>query len=162
MKTSIPTMMKPINNSTLFVPKFCNLLTFSGVEFRGGEVNNGHQNKDFSCLIGALDSPWKVNGYGADYARDHCLDASQQFPVVLQQVPDAVFRQHATLHVLWQPSRLVVSQVLFPCVAAVVGTQLTDGLPDSDIPVNGCRLCSCLPHDVNILNVVDDGVGCAE
>jgi len=22
--------------------------------------------------------------------------------------------------------------------------------------------CSCLPHDVNILNVVDDGVGCAE
>ena len=29
---------------------------------------NGHQNKAFSCLIGALNSPRKVNGYGADYA----------------------------------------------------------------------------------------------
>ena len=29
---------------------------------------NGHQNRAFSCLIGALNSPWKVNGYGADYA----------------------------------------------------------------------------------------------
>ena len=30
---------------------------------------NGHQNEAFSCLIGALNSPRKVNGYGADYAR---------------------------------------------------------------------------------------------
>ena len=29
---------------------------------------NRHQNKAFSCLIGALNSPQKVNGYGADYA----------------------------------------------------------------------------------------------
>ena len=29
---------------------------------------NGHQKKAFSCLIGALNSPRKVNGYGADYA----------------------------------------------------------------------------------------------
>ncbi len=29
---------------------------------------NGHQNGAFSCLIGALNSPQKVNGYGADYA----------------------------------------------------------------------------------------------
>ena len=29
---------------------------------------NGHQNEAFSCLIGALNSPRKVNGYGADYA----------------------------------------------------------------------------------------------
>ena len=29
---------------------------------------NGHQNGAFSCLIGALNSPRKVNGYGADYA----------------------------------------------------------------------------------------------
>ena len=31
---------------------------------------NGHQNEAFSCLIGALNSPRKVNGYGADYAVD--------------------------------------------------------------------------------------------
>ncbi|MBP5340727.1 MAG: hypothetical protein J6Z14_15720, partial [Prevotella sp.] len=30
---------------------------------------NRHQNKAFSCLIGALNSPRKVNGYGADYAQ---------------------------------------------------------------------------------------------
>ena len=29
---------------------------------------NGHQNGAFSCLIGALNRPRKVNGYGADYA----------------------------------------------------------------------------------------------
>ena len=29
---------------------------------------NGHQNEAFSCLIGALNSSQKVNGYGADYA----------------------------------------------------------------------------------------------
>ena len=29
---------------------------------------NGHQNEAFSCLIGALNNPRKVNGYGADYA----------------------------------------------------------------------------------------------
>ena len=29
---------------------------------------NGHQNEAFSCLTGALKSPRKVNGYGADYA----------------------------------------------------------------------------------------------
>ena len=29
---------------------------------------NGHQNEAFSCLIGALNSSRKVNGYGADYA----------------------------------------------------------------------------------------------
>ena len=29
---------------------------------------NRHHNKAFSCLIGALNSPRKVNGYGADYA----------------------------------------------------------------------------------------------
>ena len=29
---------------------------------------NGHQSEAFSCLIGALKSPRKVNGYGADYA----------------------------------------------------------------------------------------------
>ena len=29
---------------------------------------NGHQNGAFSCLIGALKNPRKVNGHGADYA----------------------------------------------------------------------------------------------
>jgi hypothetical protein len=33
---------------------------------------NGHQKRAFSCLIGALNSPRKVNGYGADYA--HAID----------------------------------------------------------------------------------------
>ena len=31
---------------------------------------NGHQNGAFSCLIGALKNPRKVNGHGADYAVD--------------------------------------------------------------------------------------------
>ncbi len=35
---------------------------------------NGHQNEAFSCLIGALNNPRKVNGYGADYAASKTKD----------------------------------------------------------------------------------------
>ncbi len=34
---------------------------------------NGHQNDAFSCLTGALNSPRKVNGYGADYVPEGFL-----------------------------------------------------------------------------------------
>ncbi|MCR4809180.1 MAG: hypothetical protein K5896_04895, partial [Prevotella sp.] len=34
---------------------------------------NGHQNEAFSCLIGALNNPRKVNGYGADYAKNSLI-----------------------------------------------------------------------------------------
>jgi hypothetical protein len=37
---------------------------------------NGHQNKAFSCLIGALNSSRKVNGYGADYAANQSFHSS--------------------------------------------------------------------------------------
>ena len=42
---------------------------------------NEHQNGAFSCLIGALKSPRKVNGYGADYAPIDILDA-RRLPII--------------------------------------------------------------------------------
>ena len=46
---------------------------------------NGHQNRAFSCLIGALKSPRKVNGYGADYA---VYDITEQYGVDIELSKD--------------------------------------------------------------------------
>ena len=43
---------------------------------------NGHQNEAFSCLIGALNSPRKVNGYGADYATARHISKCTEFGTI--------------------------------------------------------------------------------
>lgn len=51
---------------------------------------NGHQKKAFSCLIGALNSPRKVNGYGADYAHEDLEDEPNHAIVVIDVEADAI------------------------------------------------------------------------
>ena len=76
---------------------------------------------DFSCTATLLGDVFhKV------LAACHCssitliLHSFLQFAMLFEQVPDAVFREYATLQVLWQKACLVGGKVLLPVVATII------------------------------------------
>lgn len=77
---------------------------------------NGHQNEAFSCLIGALNSPRKVNGYGADYAAgakvQHFFEISKFYKALVINYLD-VWHTFCCFGVWEEKCSIFMFQVLF-------------------------------------------------
>ena len=66
------------------------------------------------------------------------LEPAHQLTIVAEEIPDAIFREHATLQVAWQQACLIGGKVLPPVFAAIIFVECGDALLSLHIFVECC------------------------